>query len=65
MNLPGFTISDMTDQEFATWLSKKDSNWDFNHIGENCIQFICNKKIVAVIKYKNSFQCDRIIFIKN
>ena len=65
MDLYGFTISNMTDHEFSAWLRKKDNNWDFNHIRENYTQFICNKKIVAVIKYKNSFPCNRIIFIKN
>lgn len=63
MNTSGFNISDMTDHEFAAWLRKKDSKWTFNQIA-NYTQFICNKTIVAFVKYKNNPPC-RTIFIKN
>ncbi len=54
----------LTDHEFAKFLRDKDPNWTVNPIGEYT-QFICNKKIEAVVKYKNDHPVGRQIWIDN
>lgn len=60
--IPAMKEMTVTDYEFYQFLKLQDPDWKSDTIGE-FTRFICNGKVEAVIKYKNSYPLGRKIWI--
>ncbi len=56
-------MENMTDLEFAKYLKAKDPNWTWDSIND-FNRFMAHGKVVAVVKYHNSYPVGRVIWVE-
>jgi predicted transcriptional regulator len=57
-----YTLVSFSDVEYSKWLKSKGWKGEYYHIKEYTL-FMEKENILAIVKYKNDYPCDRTIWI--